>query len=265
MTRGKILVLIAVMAVAGDTRTGESALCELLKTRHLAIQVRINGHGPYRMIFDTGSPVVLISSRVAQDCQLFGGVAGKFALLWPGQATLESIECGDAKLKDVPAVILDHPTVKAIESAVGRIDGILGHSFFAHFKTTVDYSQKTITLTANNHKPKDALETLMASLTERDRKPPIIAPAAQWGLEVEKQTDDVSPGMVIRRVESGSAAATAKLREGDRLLTIDGQWTDSIEDCYRAVENLPANATYEISIVRNGTSMTLQITPKNGF
>src|SRR5262245_51948813 len=68
MSCRRLLLLAALFAIAGDAGTNETATCELLKSRHLAIQVRINGHGPYRMIFDTGSPVVLISSRVAEEC-----------------------------------------------------------------------------------------------------------------------------------------------------------------------------------------------------
>jgi hypothetical protein len=31
---------------------------------HLAVQVKVNGKGPYRLVFDTGAPMVLLSTRV---------------------------------------------------------------------------------------------------------------------------------------------------------------------------------------------------------
>src|SRR5207245_1874658 len=36
---------------------------ELLKTGHMAIMVKINGKGPYKVIFDTGAPVSQINNK----------------------------------------------------------------------------------------------------------------------------------------------------------------------------------------------------------
>ena len=40
---------------------------ELLKSRHMAVQVKINGKGPYRLIFDTGAPMNLINNKIAKE------------------------------------------------------------------------------------------------------------------------------------------------------------------------------------------------------
>src|SRR5262245_47470876 len=39
----------------------------LLKTQHMTVEVKINGKGPYRLIFDTGAPVTLINNKVAKE------------------------------------------------------------------------------------------------------------------------------------------------------------------------------------------------------
>ena len=44
---------------------------ELLKTQHMTVQVKINGKGPYRLIFDTGAPVTLINNRIAKEAGVF--------------------------------------------------------------------------------------------------------------------------------------------------------------------------------------------------
>ena len=40
--------------------------------------------------------------------------------------------------------------------------------------------------------------------------------------------------MTIKEVLPGSPAAAAGLKVGDRLLTLDGRWTDSLADLYTA-------------------------------
>ena len=39
---------------------------ELLKSGHMAVQVNVNGKGPYRLIFDTGAPITLLNNKIAK-------------------------------------------------------------------------------------------------------------------------------------------------------------------------------------------------------
>src|SRR3954462_10396498 len=43
-----------------------------LMSGHLAVQAKVNGKGPYRLIFDTGAPVILLSARVGKEAGLTG-------------------------------------------------------------------------------------------------------------------------------------------------------------------------------------------------
>src|SRR5947209_5834954 len=43
---------------------------ELLRTKHIAIQVKVNGKGPYRLIFDTGAPITLLNTKVGTEAGL---------------------------------------------------------------------------------------------------------------------------------------------------------------------------------------------------
>src|SRR5262245_53996365 len=43
---------------------------ELLKTGHMTVKVKVNGKGPYTLIFDTGAPITLVNNKVAKDAGL---------------------------------------------------------------------------------------------------------------------------------------------------------------------------------------------------
>src|SRR5437879_10397059 len=43
---------------------------ELLSTKHIVVSIKINGKGPYRVIFDTGSPVTFLNNKVAKESRL---------------------------------------------------------------------------------------------------------------------------------------------------------------------------------------------------
>ncbi len=40
----------------------------------MAIMVKINGQGPYRLLFDTGAPITLIDNKVAEAAGLLKDV-----------------------------------------------------------------------------------------------------------------------------------------------------------------------------------------------
>ena len=41
-----------------------------LLSGHMALQVKINGKGPYRMIFDTGAPITLMNNKIAKEADV---------------------------------------------------------------------------------------------------------------------------------------------------------------------------------------------------
>ncbi len=244
--------------------------CELLKTKHLAVSAMINGKGPYRLIFDTGSPVVLLSSRIAKEAELHGPAARKAARAaggMPGQLVVQSIEIGDTRAEGVPAVVMDHPTIKAIEGVTGRLDGIIGYPFFARYKTTVDYSNQKVTFEKSEYQPDDVMQAMMKAMFERPqgKKAPTLASAGQWGLVVTKDVNDLDPGITITIVYPESAAATAGLQPGDRLLTIDGRWTDSDADCRLIASIAEPGKPLDVKFSRGGIHKSTTLTPRTGY
>ncbi len=268
--RMRLLALLTLTLVAAHDNTKPLAMsvkCELVSTKHLVVAAKINGKGPFRLIFDTGSPVVLLNTRVAREAEISKVARGlpKSKSTLNGQTLVQSIEVGGAKAEHVPVAVFDHPTLTAIAEIVGPVDGIIGYPFFARFKTSVDYPALQLSFEPNNHKPEDAIETMMKALMDRSKKRSIKAlpPVAQFGVEVEKR--DEQPGVRIKTLFAGSAAATAGLRTGDRLLTIDGRWTDSRADCVAAVADLAAGRAVAVAIQRGQARMTLEFVPNSGF
>ena len=71
--------------------------------------------------------------------------------------------------------------------------------------------------------------------------------------------------MAITEVFAGSAAAAAGLQPGDRLLTLDGRWTDSPADCYFAASRLRPGTRVAAEIVRDGKSKVIEVEVRSGI
>ena len=239
---------------------------ELLKSGHMAVMVKINGAGPYRLIFDTGAPVNLFNNKIAKDSGLLKGVAkpvfAPFGSM--GEVKVKTLEIGDAKAEDVPGVVMDHPTVEAISKALGPIDGIVGFPFFARYKMALDYQAKTLTLTPNGFKPPDVMRSMALALMSGDQ-PRVLAPAAHWGFSAVKKEGDEEAGVDVKEVLADSPAAKAGLKPGDRLLTLDHRWTDNLADLYFAASYVKPSTTVPVVVKRGGKEVSLQVTPVSGL
>src|SRR5262249_12130294 len=163
-----------------------------------------------------------------------------------------------------------HPTVSAIADMFGPVEGIVGFPFFARYRTSIDYKAQQFIFTPNGYEPADVVMSLMTSLMARtaDRnKPPqpqMLVPAAQWGLRFEDaETGD--PGVTVIEVMTDSAAAVAGIKKGDRLLTLDGRWTDSVADVFVAASAVKAGQLVELVLRRRGQELRVKMAPLVGF
>ena len=242
---------------------------ELLKSRHIAIEIKVNGTGPYRLIFDTGAPMNVVTNRLAKAAGLTKK-DDKPAMMFGlgGAKTIDTLEVGGLKAEKVNVMVMDHPTVAAISKALGPIDGLIGFPFFAQYKTTIDYQKKELTFVPNGYVPADAMQALMDKLMngQKGKQPPtIVAPAAVWGFTVDKDEEDAKPGVTVKAVLDGSAAAEGGLKPGDRLLTLDGRWTDSVGDTFVAASLVKPGRAVTVVVNRAGKDVTLTVTPAKGF
>jgi hypothetical protein len=244
---------------------------EMLRTGHIAVMIKVNGKGPYRVIFDTGAPISLLSSKIAKEAALEKDPkAGGFSLFgMGGQSKAKTLEVGDARIENSSVIIMDHPTVKALAEAVGPLEGIIGFPVFARFKATLNYRDKTLTLVPNGFDPPDVLEAMTAAMMERmlDKKPDrqVLSPSAQWGMNVTKKEDDDAPGVTIKDVLPGGAADIAGLKAGDRLLTLDDRWTDSVLDTYVAAGFVKPRTSVKVVVKRGDKEKELTVKPVSGL
>ncbi len=242
---------------------------ELLKSRHMAVQVKINGKGPYRLIFDTGAPTNLINNKLAKEAGVLQKDAKPAMPLFGmgGAKVLDTLEVGGVKLEKVPVMVMDHPTVSAISNALGPIDGLIGFPFFARYKTTVDYQKKELTFTPNGYVPGDAMQALTEKLMKGGGKqlPSIVGAAALWGFTVDKDEKDEDAGVTVKDVLAGGAAAAGGLKAGDRLLTLDGRWTDSVPDTFTAANLVKPGREATVVVKRDGKEVKLTVKPAKGL
>ena len=169
------------------------------------------------------------------------------------------------------AVVMDHPTVKAISDAFekdgGPIVGIVGFPFFAKFAMTVDYEKKELTLTPNGYKPGDYMQDLMKNLMNADalNRPRTVTVGGVWGFEVGKEKDDEKDGVTLLKVYDGTPAAKAGLKAGDRLLTLDGRWTDTVGDATLAASLVKPGKAAALVLTRAGKELKATVTPVKGY
>src|SRR5579883_2630854 len=244
---------------------------ELLKSRHMAIQVKNNDKGPYRLIFDTGAPMNLINNRIAKDSGVMtkndkGGLSLFGAM---GAKPMKKFEVGGIVLEGMQTMVVDHPTVAALAEVVGPVEGLVGFPFFARYKMTIDYQKKEMSLVPNDYKPGDTMQLMMDKLMGgaggKKPEPTIVAPAAVWGFTVDKNKYDEDDGVAVTEVLEKSPAALGGLKVGDRLLTLDGRWTDSIGDTFFAASTVKPGQKVTLVVKRAGKEVKLTVTPGKGL
>ena len=239
---------------------------EMLPTNHMLVEARINGKGPYHLIFDLGAPVTLLSNRVSEATGVVkAGAPRSFLFGMRGEAEVDKLEVGELTAAKLPVIVLDHPVLKALEDMTGRrLDGLMGFTFFARYKTSIDYHAHRMTFDPIEYQVRDLLkelpERLMGPKTARQR---VLAPLGVWGLRFGKPTGGVSSlGMPIIEVYGGSAAARAGLQPGDTLISLDGRWTTSIADVFRAASDIAPGRESSVVIDRGGKEQTLTLRPQ---
>ncbi|HEV3449427.1 MAG TPA: PDZ domain-containing protein [Gemmataceae bacterium] len=243
---------------------------DLLITKHMVVSIKVNGKGPFKVIFDTGAPVTLLSNKIGKKAGLIGkgGAMSGFSLFGPvAQTEVKKLEIGALQADYVPVIVMDHPTVEVLADALQEpIEGIIGFPFFARYRMTLDYQAKELTFVPNGFKPVDIIQSMMVAIMSRDKPAArVLAPAGLWGIVVDKEKGDDEAGVTIKEVLPDSAAARAGLQAGDRLLTLDDRWTDSLADCYTAASYAKPGTEIIVKIKRNADEKELTVKPNDGL
>jgi len=241
----------------------------MLPSNHMVVQATINGKGPYRLIFDLGAPITLLSNQVSEASGVVKADAPRsFLFSMRGEAEVAKLQVGDLTTTKLPVIVLDHPALKILGEVPGRpVDGIIGFTFFARYRTTIDYQANQMTFEPIDFPIRDLLRELPGRLagpkTIRRR---VLAPGGFWGLRLAKTTGNInSAGVPIVAVLPGSPAALAGLQPGDVLTTLDNRWTTSVADVYAAVADVQPGRDVSVVILRDGKEHTLIVRPADGI
>jgi hypothetical protein len=113
----------------------------------IVLDVSVNGHGPYKMLLDTGSDPSAIDAGLAKELGLkFGGSGlaegGGTEKTEIRETKLPSVQVGALAAKDVAAVAVDLTRIAAAMKL--PICGVLGHSFLVGHVVQIDYPARVL-------------------------------------------------------------------------------------------------------------------------
>ncbi len=241
---------------------------EMLPTNHMLVRARINDKGPYLLVFDLGAPITLLGNSVSEATGIVKASAPRsFLFAMRGEASVEKLQIGNLTVAKLPVLVFDHPVLKALGTMTGRsIDGIMGFTFFARYKTTINYQARQMTFEPVEYAMHDLLKELPNRLLgPKVARRRVLAPSAMLGLRLDKPSGGVdSPGVLIAEVYKDSPADRAGMKSGDVLISLDGRWTTSIADVFAAAGDVKPSRDAIVGILRKGVEKTLTIRPADG-
>src|SRR5208282_3523242 len=241
----------------------------MLPSNHMVVQATINDKGPYRLIFDLGAPITLLSNYASEASGVVKADAPRsFLFSMRGEAEVAKLQVGDLTTTKLPVIVFDHPALRILGEMLGHpIDGIIGFTFFARYRTTIDYQAKQMTFEPIDFAIRDLLRELPDRLTgPKTIRRRVLAPGGFWGLRLARSAGNInSAGVPIVAVLPGSPAALAGLQPGDVLTTLNNRWTTSVADVYAAVADVQPGRDVSVVILRDGKEQTLTVKPVDGI
>jgi len=211
-----------VMATAEDEPPGPGPAgqatvpFEMLQTNHMVVRATINGKGPFHLIFDLGAPITLLGSRAGEKSGVIAANAPRSILFSiRGEGAIDTLQVGDLTARDVPAIVLDHPVLKALGDLLQRpLDGIIGYTFFARYRTTIDYQARTLTFAPVDFRVRNLIRDLPDRLAgPKIARQVVLAPGGLWGMSVGAAA--VEGGQDVARLEprrvGGESGRTSRI------------------------------------------------------
>lgn len=91
---------------------------------------------------------------------------------------------------------------------------------------------------------------------------PLEGPGSSIGISVRDQLAADAAGVLIESVMDGTPATRAGLQKGDIVLEFDGERTRSARQFIRLVRETPPGRIVKMTVMRNGSQRTIDITPE---
>jgi len=233
----RITFVAADKAKKVEAGAGQLASFKLVRSLILFEDVKVNGQGGLTFLFDSGASETVVLPEAARALGLKGEPTT--SSVGPIEKTkLPSLEVGGAKVEGLEVAIYDPPQARPLKAANGgKLDGLLGKSFFEKNLVTIDYRSSQVLFSPHGPAPASA---------ERAASPP-----AQ-GLKVTP----VEGGLRVDAVESGGAAAKAGLEVGDLIEKVKGRPVRTQEDLFA---HLKPGVTVPVTVLRDGKRKILKL------
>ena len=118
--------------------------------RIITVDAMVNGKGPFNFVVDTGASHTIISNQTAEKLGLQTGslgccgptprrsAQGAGGPVAARATTVESVEVGDVKVKNVEVALID------LTSLDKSWDGIIGYTFMKDYRVIIDYPRQEI-------------------------------------------------------------------------------------------------------------------------
>lgn len=244
---------------------------EMTGSDHFYVEVKLNGKGPYRLIFDLGAPVTLISVKSARESQALNRDLKKGRGATGVEGLVKEMHFGDSVARDIPVMVFDHPAITTMTKILGKqFDGILGYTFFARYRTTIDYQKKRLWFEPVRATAEDIGGALADSLINPMARGPVkvvVPRATAIGIRVETPAAAGTnpPVCRIAEVSADSPAQAAGLRVGDVLVSLGAYWLFSPADLAAALSSIDPGGPLKAVVVRDGMTLELTVRPQSTF
>jgi len=140
--------LAAVIAAAASPSGYPATIPFTYVDNRIVIECKIDGHGPFAMILDTGSPTIAITPGTAatlglgvKDAGTVTGAGNNAAK--NGRALIRRLSLGNLTFENLDADVLDLTEIQR-KFHFPHLDGIVGYPVLEHFATFINVDDKTI-------------------------------------------------------------------------------------------------------------------------
>lgn len=135
------------------TQHGSAAMPVLRMANLPYCEVLINGHGPYRVVVDTGGSVTLsIDHAVAEECGLTAlgeaPIRGVSGLDTSQQALVDELAIGEIRCRRVMTRVFG-----VRQAVMGLADGVLGTGVFSDGRMTLDFGSARLVVLPSSDEP----------------------------------------------------------------------------------------------------------------
>ncbi len=270
----------------------------LSQTNHLIVRLKINGHGPYNFVVDTGAPTLLVDEAIAQQIGLHpkgrrGATRPTTQPITQGWATIDRLDIeGGLSVAQVKCLVLTPYQItgmNAVGAAGMDLHGLMGYSVLARFKMDIDLTRHRMLWTPQpaDYVPPplrtpgpagapDAREDRLESVGGlmkffgpliKSQMPGPPTPRGWIGIEFAQVGggDGDGPRPTVDRVLGDSPAEKAGVKPGDAVLMVDGHPVRHESDVTRVTDQLTPGDSVRLTVRRGPATREFKVTSGEGL